>query len=762
MEQAETVVDRDAEIRKLLEERREERRQKLLARLGRNLSNPPNVSSWEALTGTLKNKKAPTNINLVKPKETVSIKQENAAKPKKVSSWEALKGSLRNKTTVKAIPVQANEGVPAKLHATTKPEKGLSVKRTLSFGQTATSLKRTNIANNGATLKRSTSFKSIPTSTKKPVAPQVSQATHVQKQKLTVPCSPNFSNRTRQPAAAIKPQSVTATKSAMVCKLPSSNVPKQFSHIASSSPKTVDNTAHVGAVTKRKSSSWMVPLTPERKGSPSKAVSSTQHTPNIKPFVRKSFSEARAVPIRSTQINRSVSTVSMNRPPSTLPRKSVAPNTLGKDSNRRSVWSISKEPSEKEKIQQWLEKRGRSVASCRHLGCLGHELKDFKVPDQKSSNVNKNLRINGPPVDKSIVNDANEYGSPQLKRKSSVMNTTFEKENEEERMLTPPPPPDFDNNVVEDEEQSPPNSSVLNVTFEKEDDNHEDHDLPSVQQAIEGDVAILQIEEADKFHTPPTENKRDSTLDLTDLKEGRVEALMETISALFQEPVYPEAKIESWLNQSEAAFPAVKATALYWDIKARLEERRGNTMEALDIYSQALESKTESLDTMKQFFDNFLLRIGSNMPTGQRTPLLKSLGLETPMIRQSRRLTSRRPLLDSAQAFNSTTVKYELKLKQVFDTVDQQLQENNSPTRKKKAMKTPMKFNAASNTVSVASEGPFQLLATPVRRSMRPKSGRSMVTLDEQTFYVTDLDQLSPTTKSKAVLRENKALASDL
>lgn len=199
-----------------------------------------------------------------------------------------------------------------------------------------------------------------------------------------------------------------------------------------------------------------------------------------------------------------------------------------------------------------------------------------------------------------------------------MINTTFEKETDEERMLTPPPPPDFDNNAVEDEEQVPPNSSVLNVTFEKEDDNQEEHDLPSVPQAIEADSAIHQLEEADKFHTPTVDNKRNSTLDLTDLKEGRVEALMETISALFQEvsftvyivkrdllsnnflqlqPVYPEVKIESWLNQSEAAFPAVKTTALYWDIKARLEERRGNTMEALDIYSQALESKTEVTTT---------------------------------------------------------------------------------------------------------------------------------------------------------------------
>lgn len=69
---------------------------------------------------------------------------------------------------------------------------------------------------------------------------------------------------------------------------------------------------------------------------------------------------------------------------------------------------------------------------------------------------------------------------------------------------------------------------------------------------------------------------------------------------------------------------------------------------------------------MKQMFDNFLLRIGSNIPTGQRTPLLKSLGVETPMIR--RRLTTpRRPLLDSTQVFQSTTVKYEIKLKQIFE-----------------------------------------------------------------------------------------------
>ena len=75
------------------------------------------------------------------------------------------------------------------------------------------------------------------------------------------------------------------------------------------------------------------------------------------------------------------------------------------------------------------------------------------------------------------------------------------------------------------------------------------------------------------------------------------------------------------------------------------------------------------------------------------------------------------------------------------------------------SLKTPMKFTAASNIYSVASEGPFQLVATPVRRSMRPKSTRSMAKVDEQVLYVDDLEQLSPTTLAKAVVRKNKALA---
>lgn len=76
-------------------------------------------------------------------------------------------------------------------------------------------------------------------------------------------------------------------------------------------------------------------------------------------------------------------------------------------------------------------------------------------------------------------------------------------------------------------------------------------------------------------------------------------------------------------------------------------------------------------------------------------------------------------------------------------------------------MRTPLKFTAASNIVSVTSEGSFQLVATPVRRSMRPRSPRITSTLNEQVLYVDNLEQLSPTTKARAVLRKNIALPSE-
>ena len=69
-------------------------------------------------------------------------------------------------------------------------------------------------------------------------------------------------------------------------------------------------------------------------------------------------------------------------------------------------------------------------------------------------------------------------------------------------------------------------------------------------------------------------------------------------------------------------------------------------------------------------------------------------------------------------------------------------------------------MTASSRLLSVANDEAFQLVATPVRRSMRPKSMRCLATVEEnaRVLYVDDLDQLSPTTKGKVEVRPNGAL----
>lgn len=70
-----------------------------------------------------------------------------------------------------------------------------------------------------------------------------------------------------------------------------------------------------------------------------------------------------------------------------------------------------------------------------------------------------------------------------------------------------------------------------------------------------------------------------------------------------------------------------------------------------------------------------------------------------------------------------------------------------------------MKFSHGSS-VSVKSDVPYELVATPVRRSMRPKqnSRLTMPKVNEQMLCVDDLDELSPVTRARAVLRKNAAL----
>lgn len=306
-----SILNQVVICRKMLEEKREARRQKLITRLGRNSNVPLSEASIEALTGTLRNKKAQGNSSAVKPKE----EKKELILPKPDNSVK------------KSVPL----------------------KRTLSFGQTATSLKRTTIANGGAPIKRAISFRAIPTSAPKMVAPQAPQMARPQKSKLTVPYSPNFTNRSRQPPAIKPPLSTSKPVAGLVRKLNVTQTPKPLP-----AARAVNYSGPVVSeiTTKRRSSSWMVPLTPEQKVSSIKMTpprsASSPRTPNVKPFIRKSFSESKTLPNRSTQLARSTSTATVALASSTLSSKGIANSTQLKESrSSRSIWNVSKEPSEK-------------------------------------------------------------------------------------------------------------------------------------------------------------------------------------------------------------------------------------------------------------------------------------------------------------------------------------------------------------------------------------------------------------------------------
>lgn len=88
------------------------------------------------------------------------------------------------------------------------------------------------------------------------------------------------------------------------------------------------------------------------------------------------------------------------------------------------------------------------------------------------------------------------------------------------------------------------------------------------------------------------------------------------------------------------------------------------------------------------------------------------------------------------------------------------MKENSDVNATMKPLRTPIKFSSNANRLSVACEGAYKLVATPVRRSMRPRATPSASKVDE-VVYVDDLEQLSPNTKAKAVLRRNVALSFD-
>lgn len=280
-----------------------------------------------------------------------------------LASMEALTGTLKSKKPATAVDLDPSDGAKPIIEASKPKEavKKTSIKSSLSFRQTATSLKRANIASLGVQLKRSQSLKSV-TAQEKPVVvkkdvekkipapqPRLQKLT-----KLTVPQSPKFSARsqirstTRPPvASSLKPPVPTIARQvpqARVTKLPAVR-PKTTTSVA-----TRDQVDAQPVITvKRKSSTWMIPLTPDRAVPPTPVQGfSSPRTPiAVKPYIRKSLSDSKAPRNGSPKpLARSVSNAALARASSSnLLRKSVAA-TPNRSMLSRSSIHIQKEPSQ--------------------------------------------------------------------------------------------------------------------------------------------------------------------------------------------------------------------------------------------------------------------------------------------------------------------------------------------------------------------------------------------------------------------------------
>jgi hypothetical protein len=273
--------------RRILEERREARKQKLAMRICKNSGSTASVASIEAITGTLRSKK---------PLTATAPPAATAARPAKLPT------------------VAKKEIVP-----TTKPEVNKQQqKKIFGFRQTATSMKRAEMAQAGVKSKVPVTKPTVVANveTKKPSVGHV-RAVGLLKKKLTVPHSPNFSVR----------RQTIAQKS----------IPNPS--IAAATTTVID-----GSPSRRSSITWNVPFTPEAR----QQGNSPLRTPKVKIFTRKSFSEtkspARKIPAVPVQMIRSSSSASLAR----LSRPSVAfASSISTSRFSRSFFDLPKELSEK-------------------------------------------------------------------------------------------------------------------------------------------------------------------------------------------------------------------------------------------------------------------------------------------------------------------------------------------------------------------------------------------------------------------------------
>lgn len=157
------------------------------------------------------------------------------------------------------------------------------------------------------------------------------------------------------------------------------------------------------------------------------------------------------------------------------------------------------------------------------------------MPEQKpvNSSARKSIRVYKPTHKDESQSITTGDASPQLKVWQFTQRLQFTR--------------DYSNTIIFQQRTS----SILNTTFEKEDDIQEEEQelvtpLPpafqlDTEEVIDApitkpNVAVEETPEGeadDRFHTP-IEVKPDSLLDANDLREGRVGDLLETIGALLQ------------------------------------------------------------------------------------------------------------------------------------------------------------------------------------------------------------------------------------
>ena len=260
----------------------------------------------------------------------------NNPNPSNIYSLEAIAGIQRSKNPPEKH--QATSVTTTVKNEAVKTEEKPQLKKNLMIRQTATSMKRATMTTGSFKPREVFTARPALNINKKPEVPQVKSLKV--NPKLTMPRSPSFTHRAPRPAPAV--QKPTASKNSG----PAKPVPKtEQKKVATQTPRKTEAVPEVKST--RKSSSWMIPLTPEKAITVVDGAKNSPRTPKVKPFVRKSFSESKVTRKSVAPLNRTLNPMPAPKPASMV-RRSVSVSTLNSSrSSVRSSWMFQKEPSEK-------------------------------------------------------------------------------------------------------------------------------------------------------------------------------------------------------------------------------------------------------------------------------------------------------------------------------------------------------------------------------------------------------------------------------